>query len=143
MTVLVPLLYRNSKTGLVFRLQCIFISTLGRSYFLNMRYCMCFRLLFQSKFFKDCKLTCWRQCGKAVFQTECKCVVYFPTVNWKDGPSAQPSLQAESVRQLYEELGCGQLYCVGQELPKYCGGKTAMQVSLWRRLKAQLLPMSS
>lgn len=49
---------------------------------------------------------------------ECKCVVYFPKVNWKDGPTEQPSLQAESVRQMYKELGNGQLYRVGHQLPK-------------------------
>lgn len=43
---------------------------------------------------------------------ECKCVVYFAKVNWKDGPGVQPSLQADSVRQMYEELGSGRLYCV-------------------------------
>ena len=55
--------------------------------------------------------------GGAVFQVdrhECKCVVYFAKVNWKAGPTVLPSLQAESVRQTYKELGSGQLYCVGQ-----------------------------
>lgn len=49
---------------------------------------------------------------------ECEYVVYFAKVSWKGGPSVQPALQAEGVKQMYQELGSGQMLCVGQLLTK-------------------------
>lgn len=54
------------------------------------------------------------------------------TVNWKDGPTAQPSLQAGSVRRRSEESGCGQLCCVGLGLPETA--VTALNLPAWKFL---------
>lgn len=63
-------------------------------------------------------------------------VVYLAKVNWKGGPTAQPSLQAEGVRQMYKELGSGQLHCVGQSLPKAVEARKLCKLSFQDRLKA-------
>lgn len=81
--------------------------------------------------YEDFKLMCWRhskQCSKAVIQMDrhaCKCVVYLAKVNWKGRPIVQPSLQAESVRQMYKKLGSGCGLLTGAS--KKCGTRKVLQ----------------